>query len=176
MTRKIRKAKDEFCPVVKVSELFIHPSNVKFPFSVTSNMKQYTIREVATTLATREPCVMDRLGLYPLPVEELLFFEPYFGFGRELIQELFEQQEERVPESFLAQLAKQVFHRRTLYEQMICPDPSNHGEIHSEADPFHQCLQTFRALHRRIKPSYKNFREQLDKFSIFGGQNPMVSD
>ena len=177
VTRKIRKAKDEFCPAVKVSELFIHPSNVKFPFAVTSNMKEYTIREVASTLATGEPCVMDRLGQCPLPVEQLLFFEPYFGFGRELIQELFEQHpEERVPESFLAQLAKQVFHRRTLYEQMICPDPSNHGEIHSEADPFRQCLQTFRALHRRIKPSYKNFREQLDKFSIFGGQNPMVSD
>ena len=81
-----------------------------------------------------------------------------------------------MPEDFLARLAKQVYRRRTLYEQMICPDPSIHGDIQSETDPFRQCLQTFRALHRRIKPSYKNFHEQLDKFSIFGGRNPMVSD
>ena len=177
MTRKIRKAKDKFCPMVKMSELFIHPSDVKFPFTVTSDLKKYTIQELASTLATGEPCVMDRQGHCPLPVEELLFFEPYFGFHRELIQELFEKDpEERVPEDFLARLAKQVYCRRTLYEQMICPDPSIHGDIQSEIDPFRQCLQTFRALHRRIKPSYKNFHEQLDKFSIFGGRNPMVSD
>jgi len=41
-----------------------------------------------------------------MPVEQLLFFEPYFGLGRELIQELFEHRDERVPEAFLAQLAK----------------------------------------------------------------------
>ena len=130
VTRKIRKAKDEFCPMVKMTELFIHPSNVKFPFTVTSDLKEYTIRELASTLATGEPRVMDTRGHWPLPVEQLLFFEPYFGLRRELIQELFKQDpEERVPEAFLAQLAKQVYRRRTLYEQMICPDPSIHGEI-----------------------------------------------
>ena len=85
VTTKIRKAKDEFCPKVKMSELFIHPSNVKFPFTVTSDLKEYTIRELASTLATGEPCVMDTRGHCPLPVEQLLFFEPYFGFCRELI-------------------------------------------------------------------------------------------
>ena len=131
--------------MVEMSESFIHPFNVKFPFSVTSDMNVYTIREIAATIATGEPCVMDVQGQCPLPVEQLLFFEPYFGLGRELIQELFEQNpEERVPEAFLAQLAKQLYHRRKLYQQMICPDPSILEEIQTETDPFRQCLNIFR--------------------------------
>ena len=141
VTKNVRKVKEEFCPMVEMSESFIHPFNVKFPFSVTSDMNVYTIREIAATIATGEPCVMDVQGQCPLPVEQLLFFEPYFGLGRELIQELFEQNpEERVPEAFLVQLAKQLYHRRKLYQQMICPDPSILEEIQTETDQFRQCL------------------------------------
>ena len=170
VTKTVRQAKDEFCPLVEMSESFIHPFSVKFPFPTPSDKEVYTLQELAATLATGEPCVMDMQGQCPLPVEQLLFFEPYFGLGRELIQELFEKHpEERVPESFLAQLAKRVHHRRKLYEQMICPDPNTHEEIQNQTD-------IFQALHQQIKPTYKNLHEQMDKFSIFSGRNPMVRD
>ena len=76
---KVLEAKHEHCKAVKMSESFIHPDIVKYPF--TDNMEDvklysYSLEEIARMIVERNTSVLDRSGLNPLPVQCLLLFDP----------------------------------------------------------------------------------------------------
>ena len=90
--QKILEAKDEHCKAVKMSESFIYPTNVKYPF--TDNMKDvkfYSLTEIARGIIYKGDA-LDRSGLNPTPVQDLLLFDPHAtDMSPELLKELFSE-------------------------------------------------------------------------------------
>ena len=175
---KIMTTQRELCPRVKMSESLIHSSEIKYPFTYSEELKLYSLTDIAQSIKEREPRVLDQDGRNPVLIEQLLYFEPYVGVRKEVLEVLFrpENRDTRVPEEVLSQLAEDVYPRMELYREAIQPAAmSFHEELHNEPIVPRQCLSLFRALHRRIIPTYENFHKELNRFSIFHGRNPMVS-
>ena len=88
--QKVIEAKDEHCKAVKMSESFIHPSDIKYPFiDNTEDLKYYSLTEVAGATVKGEANVLDYRGRNPFPVKDLLLFDPQATASRELLRELF---------------------------------------------------------------------------------------
>ena len=90
--QKILEAKDEHCKAVKMSESFIHPTDVRYPFTDNmDNVKFYSLTEIARGIICKaeEANALDQRGRNPVPVEDLLLFDPYTS--SELLRELFSE-------------------------------------------------------------------------------------
>ena len=60
-----------------MSESFIHPSNIKYPFfENTQDLKHYSLTEIAKATIMEKANVLDNRGQNPFPVKELLLFDP----------------------------------------------------------------------------------------------------
>ena len=177
--REVINTKKEFCQPVRLCEYLINPSQLQQPFNPTDDLKLYSFTEINQAIAEKAKNVVDQHGHNSIPIEELLYFEPYANFGRELLEELFSanNKDVRVPEEFLMRLAHEIDTRVLLYAEAIQPQPAAdfRQEMAQEPNTARQCRMVLQALHRRIDPTYQNFHTELDKFSIFGGRSPMVS-
>ena len=177
--QKILKTKEEFSPSVNMSESFLHPSNIQYPFLPSGNL--YRLTGIADAIANNKQYALNQRGLEPVLVEELLFFDSYFSISPPTLEELFhcEKLEERVEEQLLASMANDVYTKKFMpkFEKAINPHAIAYQEdLQKETTEARRCLVLFRTLRNKISnPTYQNFRQELDKFSIFCGRNPMVS-
>ena len=93
--QKILEAKDEHCKAVKMSESFIHPTDVRYPFTDNmDNVKFYSLTEIARGIICKaeEANALDQRGRNPLPVHDLLLFDPHStDTSPELLRELFSE-------------------------------------------------------------------------------------
>ena len=91
--KKVLEAKDEYCKAVKMSESFVHPKDVKYPFTDNiEDIKLYNLTEIAMVTISKEGNALDRENQNPIPVQDLLLFNPYnFGTNAELLRELFSE-------------------------------------------------------------------------------------
>jgi len=76
-----------------MSELFIHPTDIKYPFFNNAKyLKSYSLTEIAmATLNKEADNVLDPRGRNPLPMKDLLLFDPSSHASRELLRELFSE-------------------------------------------------------------------------------------
>ena len=72
--QKVLEAKDEHCKAVKMSESFIHPTDVKYPTK--EDNKCYSLTAIARATVEGEAYVSDRSGWNPVLVQDLLLFDP----------------------------------------------------------------------------------------------------
>ena len=175
--QKVLQTRTELSPALKMSEALMHPSYIIYPFKDSQSIVLYSIKEIANAVTNCKINVPDQRGGNWLKVSELLLFEPYVGVGVELLCELFckDNSEKRIDESFLVRLANQIHPRMELYEKAINPySETCQDEVERESTPARKCRVLLQSLHRRINPTYANFHKELDKFSIFGGRDPMV--
>ena len=85
--QKVLKVKDEHCQAVQMFESFIHPTDVKYPFiDNTEHVKLYSLTAIARSTVSEEEA-LDQRGRNPIPVQDLLLFDPHTGI--ELLSELF---------------------------------------------------------------------------------------
>ena len=93
--KKVLQAKDEHCKAVKMSESFIHPGIVKYPFTDnTGDVKlyRYSLEEIARMIVQGKVNVLDRRGRNPISVQDLLLFDPSnTDTSPELLRELFSE-------------------------------------------------------------------------------------
>ena len=96
--QKVLEVKDEHCKAVKMSESFTHPTDVNYPFTHdnTENVKCYSLTGIARMIARRAVNVLDQRGRNPVPVQDLLLFDPYSTDNStetspELLRELFSE-------------------------------------------------------------------------------------
>ena len=75
-----------------MSESFIHPSDVKYPFFHNAeDLKCYSLTEVARATIKEADNVLDCRGRNLFPVKDLLLFDPQTTTNRELLSELFSE-------------------------------------------------------------------------------------
>ena len=85
--QKVLEAKDEHCKAVKMSESFVHPTDIKYPFiDNTEGFRNYSLSEIAMAIAMGEAKVLDNKGRNPFPIKDLVLLDPT---SRELLSELF---------------------------------------------------------------------------------------
>ena len=89
--QKILEAKAKHCKAVEMFESFLHPTNVKYPFSDNiEDVKFYSLTEIGRVTVKREENALDQRGRNPIPVQDLLLFDPYSSdTSTELLSELF---------------------------------------------------------------------------------------
>ena len=178
---EVVKAKEEFCPAVKLFESIIHPSCISYPFISRENISIHNITDIARAITDKETDIVDQRGLNMIALSTLLAFEPYLYVSPELLNELFavDNSEKPVPEPFLARFAGHVYSQMPLYEKAIAPQPAidYQEDLSRESLQARKCLVLLKWLLRQLdNPTYENFHKELDKFSIFCGRNPMVSE
>ena len=91
--RKVIEAKDEHCKAVKMSESFVHPTDVKYPFTDIESVNYYSLTEIARVIVKGETNVLDQKGRNPVSLQDLLLFDCCNTeiFGLELLSELFSE-------------------------------------------------------------------------------------
>ena len=86
--QKVLQVKDEHCKAVKMSESFIHPTDVSYPF--THDVEQfYSFTGIAWAISKGEENALDQRGRHPIPLQDLLLFDP--DTSTELLKELFSE-------------------------------------------------------------------------------------
>ena len=85
--KKVLEAKDEHCKVVEMSESFIHPTDVNYPF--TDKFKDYSLTGIARVIIEGTTHALDRTLKNPIPLKDLLLFDTYTSTG--LLRELFSE-------------------------------------------------------------------------------------
>ena len=91
--QKVLEAKGEHCKAVKMSESFVHPTDVKYPFTEDiEHVKFYSLTEIARLIVRGEENALDQRGRNPIPVQGLLLFDPYStNTSTEILREFFSE-------------------------------------------------------------------------------------
>ena len=93
--QKVLEAKGEHCYKIKMSESFVNPTDVNYPFCDNiEDVKLYSLTEIARGIVCEgeEANALDRSGLNPIPAQDLLLFDPCStDTSTELLRELFSE-------------------------------------------------------------------------------------
>ena len=107
--QKVLEAKGEYCEAVKMSESFIHPTDIKYPFFHNAeDLKYYSLSEIARATVEEEANVLDYRGRNPFPMKDLLLFDPNSHANRELLRELFSKKHS-LDEQVRVQMLEKLF-------------------------------------------------------------------
>ena len=179
--QKVHSAREEFCPKVPISELFIHPTDTtQYPLKPIAELNMVGYSQLVTAIVAAEPCVVDAVGR-PVDLEELLHFEPYSHLGERILCQLFDEQspqnQELVSDDFLYRIADRAYQSKDKFVQLfISPQTMLHERIsQTPPGPTHELVRVFQLWRDCSEGSYECLRKELDRFSVFAGRNPLVS-
>ena len=175
--QKILHAMKEFCPTVSTSdcsEYFIHPDDAtQYPLKPFPELTLVSCTKIAKAVADSKPAARntkrDLVVLQPL-----LHFEPYTLIEATILQKLFDRHSpaytQVMSDHFLNQIAKSthVHHVSRSLTQVLCPlEPPL-------SDSIQETIRILRLWRSQSSGTYQALREELDKFSVFAGRNPLV--
>ena len=166
--RSIINAKREWCPKIDTSEYFVLLSDAsEYPLKPPSELTLTSCWEIAIAVVTSKPAVLDTKGK-TRKIETFLHYEPYAHIGRTTLQELFNENSPtytpQVSGAFRAK-SSHIHHVTESIVQMLTPNDSPVSESFRE---------TVRILQSWRYQTYQCLRNELDKFSVFAGRNPLV--
>ena len=125
-----------------------------------------------------------------IEISDILYFEPFTCLvdgGDRLISRICGEGgvENEVSDEFLYDCAKAAYRRMDLIKKAILL-PEQESELIGETelcqdqyskDPIHKCFLIFKIWKKFTpNPNFKGLRETLDKYSVFCGRNPLVSE
>ena len=179
--QKVRSAREEFCPKVAISELFIHPTDtVRYPLKPTAKLNLVGYSELAKAIVAAEPGVPDTEGKQ-VDLDELLHFEPYSHLGKQTLCKLFDespQNKELASDDFLYHITDRAYQSKDKFIQLFnSPQTTLLHERISQGSPgpAHELFRVFQLWRDCSEGSYGCLRKELDRFSVFAGRNPLVS-
>ena len=186
----ILKAKNEFCPNVHVEECIVEVAADNLQMIL--DCPSHGIKYLSRTITNRDPSDDPDLilthsdGSTGMKVSELLYFEPYAVLTPDLITQLFAKQnvKKKVPSGFVTELASCMYPFRDALENALKPDPSVLSRKYKEVHPDSlgeisrqqlRCQYILEAWLDQLGPAatYKTLRQELNKYSIFCGRNPL---
>ena len=190
LIQTILQTKEQFSSAVEMREAFIHPNELKvYPLKNTKSLITFSVNRLAKVLAERKEIITCKVEtkLEMIEIDSLLYFEPFAFLTTELTAALLNKANTdlEIPDNFLHDCAKFSHSKTKQLKKILIP-----YELESEyvgavkqcrdqysKDPVYQCFQVFMTWKKSTKsPTYGGLREILDKHSIFGGRNPLVSE
>ena len=177
--KKIWEAKMEFCPKVNTDEYLIHPSGLKDASLQDLQMHQISISEIAQTVTKGYPCVLCSSNNKPLPLDMLLYYEPYSRMGEDHVKLLFSKENalQDIPADTLYDLSTSL---HPVYQHLIkvLEIPERELGFHRDQWKDHPVQLLYHLFEswqsRRENPTFKTLRSEFDQYSIFFGRDPQV--
>ena len=178
--KKVLDTKKELCPKVTVKESFLHPQYaISYPLDL-PNVKVVDMNEVVHAVVEGEFGVLDSDSEGQMVDVEsgLLCHEPYLGFERSILDELFKEDDQiPVEDGFLFEIAK-CMHKSTDYIiELFKTCPIRLANLMDRAPPgdVHRLVRVFQLWREEMgaEATRYNLRKQLDQFSVFAGRNPL---
>ena len=180
LMQHIRSYHQKHSPHIPVQEFFLDPTELlAYPlesFEVQKLIFIVDIEDVAMKIqenAAKKGNVFfsAREGEVSSKLSDILFFEPYTKLSQTFIEELFnEEQAKEVSEQHINKLAKQFGNswNNFLQEMFISKMEDIDTDILESSEKILQVWKEHSHQH-----TYKDLREALDRFSIFGGRSPL---
>ena len=176
-------------PQVSTTEFLIHPSSVEYPLKVNEGITLFSLAAVARAIANAKPCVVSDCGknkdIEFLKVENLLCFEPYSDSGKEVLKEIFndDNYNKKVTDNFIYRITDSIAHRAqeiqkkkwlmNVFELPFIQLQEQTSRV--PEGPTRELIGLFQTWRQCTAGTYQCLRETLDKFSVFCGRNPLVS-
>jgi ankyrin repeat protein len=162
----------QFCPRVETIESFIDSSSaLQYPLDLNSDRTLCSVRDLSEALVSSCECpsvVLSDSGK-SIPAESLLSFEPYSEMEPQLLQELWDKDNESkkiFSDTFLSKFVKKSSSKPNWFVKIV----SDSASVPSNKDDLsHELIKW-----RDNKKTYKEFRHSLDQYSVFAGRNILV--
>ena len=178
--KKIWEAKQEFCPKAEANEYLIHPSELRQISSQTLKSPKISITEIAQTIVEGSPFVICPSNNKPLPLDTLLYYEPYSRMGKDHIEMLFSKKNinDSISPDTLLSLSNFL---HPVYQHLIKALKIPPAELgyHTEkwrdhpVQMLHHLFESWAS--RKEQPTFGTLRSEFDQYSIFFGRDPLVS-
>ena len=172
--KTIISAKEEFCSKVLVRESLILPEDAAVYPLDPSKVTGVSITEVAATIAEGKEFAVNETN-QTIELEKLTYFEPYAYLGEPLLQKLLSKdntEDKEITNELLTDIASKcpresLDEYHAIFKQEIGACASHEGA--------RGLLQVFQLWRDRMgkEGTRKNFRKNLDQFSVFAGRNPL---
>jgi ankyrin repeat protein len=169
----ILESAKQFCPRVETVESFIDSSSaLQYPLEFNSDRTLCSVRDLSEALVSSCECpsvVLSDSGK-SIPAESLLSFEPYSEMEPQLLQELWDKDNESkkiFSDTFLSRFVKKSSSKPNWFVKIFIESasvPSNKEDLSRELIKW-----------RDNKKTYKEFRHKLDEYSVFAERNVLVS-
>ena len=177
IVRKILVARAKFCASVTPTEYLVQQADAtQFPLKSPSDMDLVSITAVAKAVVRGEPCVVSIRGS-PLKIEELLLFEPYAHLGEDNLRDLFNNSNHKPIDTLLGNISDvvRVHTQVEKFVELFGSSPSQLEEhVSRPAGPVLNPKRTFDVWKCQGSATRQHLRNQLDKWSVFTGRNPLV--
>ena len=177
--KKVWETKKEFCSRIDTDEYLIHPSELANISSQTLNTYRISIIEIAQTIIEGYPFVISNNK--PLPLNSLLYYEPYSRMGEDHVRLFFSKENANTKIPPDTQLSLSNF-LHPVYQHLVrvLKIPLTELGFHKEkwrdhpVQMLHHLFESWAS--RREKPTFETLRSEFDQYSIFFGRDPLVSD
>ena len=175
---KILETMKDVCPNIVVVESLINPLEVvNHPLNPSSELMLFRVRHLATAVISQKKAVRSVID-HPLPLKRLLQFEPYAGLDLNTLQCIHSdknfKKDEKILDVFISHFASQISDLNSILMYRIILSQSNVNiELVSPRKEVVQALETWRS---ETEGTYSCLRETLNKYSVFTGRNPLVSE
>ena len=185
LAQKILRTKEEFCSEVSTIEAFINPDKLQYPLRPPQDLTLFSLNDMARSVINKKRNVTCSDGIYIMKLEKLLLFEPYADLGREILKELFDEENKNieVTDEFLNRIANEIVrkknskytdYKKECFLQLFDLHPASLQE-RAPRGPVQDLVQIFELWRARSKDrSYEGLRKELDEYSVFCGRNPLV--
>ena len=198
LIKTILKAKNDFCPRALIEEFIMDIGSGRelqavedCPSSGTKYSIQYLSGRIAGrgTLDPPDMSLVNPDGSRGKQISQLLYFEPYSFLTSELITKLFSEEgaDHIVPDTFISQLAGCLYPCNNILVQVLLSQPvllreklidemdRDALDCRAESSQLLRCVHILKAWVEQLGPDakYRKLRQELNKFSIFCGRNPL---
>ena len=162
---------------MEINEYFIDNSDLaNYPnMDITAPIE---MREVTKTICDATPCILYHQSKM-VPLDRLLYFEPYSTLGKSLLISLFDPENscKKIPTEVLLKISH-LRHRALQYFVCMLQVPNEELLMHQETWRDHPSFILHHILEywqdtKSNGGTYQELREEFDKYSIFCGRNPL---
>ena len=163
---KILKTKKELCPTVTIHESVIHPEEAtSYPLNI-AKAKSISIAEISHAVVSAKVGVLDSSRQMVELESRLLLFEPYAGLGKEVLKQLFNEDNlkyhSEVDDEFFYRIADCVHDKTDYFVALFKPsatrldnivDQAPRGETHRLVRVFQLWREEMGGRGNILKPS-----------------------
>ena len=178
--KKVWEAKKEFCPRINTNEYLVHPSELASFCSQTFCTNRISMTEITQTIIEGSPFVICPSNHKPLPLDTLLYYEPYSRMDEDHIKMFFtkENANSSISPDTLYSLSNFL---HPVYQHLVkvLKIPSTELGYHIEkwrdqpVQLLHHLFESWTS--RREQATFGTLRSEFDQYSIFFGRDPLVS-
>ena len=178
---QVLKTKKELCPTVAVNESVIRPEDAaSYPLNM-AKMKTVSIAEISHAVINAQVSVLDNSRQMVELESRLLCFEPYAGLGRDVLEQLFDEDSQKyhseVDDDFLYRIADRVHNKTDYFVALFKPSATRLDNVVDQAPrgETHRLVRVFQLWREEMvaEGTYSNLRKVLDQFSVFAGRSPI---